>query len=72
MSASSPFLLGLRRALLEDFEAELLLACRVAVLQASGYRRTEIGRLLGASPVALRLAEARVKLAAARLDPGDD
>lgn len=68
----SVFLASLRRALLDDFEDELVLASKVAVLQASGYRRSEIARMLGASPAALRLAEQRVKRAAEHLDLGDD
>lgn len=65
-------MVGLRRALLDDFESELLLACRVAVLHASGYRRAEIGRMLDAPPAALRLAELRVKRASVKLDLGND
>jgi len=70
--ASTPFLLSLRKALLEDFEAELLLSCRFAVLQAAGYRRSEIARMLVATPASLRLAEARVKRACEHLDQGND
>jgi hypothetical protein len=62
----------LRRALIADLEPELKLACQVAVLQAAGHRRSEIARILqGASAPALRVAEARVKKAAQRLDQGD-
>lgn len=57
--------------MLADLEPELLLACKVAVLQASGYRRSEIAQMLEAAPAALRLAELRVKSAAERLDAGD-
>lgn len=73
MSApSSPFLLRLRRALIADLEPDLRLACQVAVLQAAGYRRSEIARQIeGVSAPALRVAEARVKKAARRLDQGD-
>lgn len=67
----SPFLLRLRKALIQDLEPELLLAQRVAVLQAAGYRRSEIARRLDASAPALRVAETRVKKAAKRLDQGD-
>lgn len=49
-----------------------MLACRVAVLHASGYRRAEIGRMLDAPPAALRLAELRVKRASVKLDLGND
>lgn len=50
-----------------------MLALKVAVLQASGYRRSEIARQLSdESPAALRLAEARVKHASERLDQGED
>lgn len=73
MSASSPFLLSLRQALLADFDDELKIACRVGVFQAAGYRHSEIARLLpGTPPAALRVAEARVKKAAERLDHGAD
>lgn len=67
----SAFLAGLRRALLADFERELVLSLKVAVLQASGYRRSEIARMLGAAPAAMRAAETRVKRAAERLDHGE-
>jgi hypothetical protein len=67
----STFLAGLRRALLADFEAELVLACKYAVLQAAGYRRSEIARMLEVGPAAIRDAELRVKRAAERLDHGD-
>jgi hypothetical protein len=67
MNASSPFLLTLRRGLLEDFEAELLLASRVAVLQVAGWKRSEIGRGLDATPAALRAAYARVDRVTERL-----
>jgi hypothetical protein len=70
---SSGFVYSLRKALLADFEVELLLACRVACYQAAGYRRSEIARLLPLStPAALRLAEGRVKKATERLDQGND
>jgi hypothetical protein len=71
MTASSPFLLELRRRLLQDFEAELLLSCRVAVLQAAGWKRSEIGRRLEATPAALRIAYARVDRVTERLDQGE-
>lgn len=62
----------MRRALLEDLEPELVLAERVAVLQAAGHRRSEIARMLpNVTAPALRVAEARVKKAAGRLDHGD-
>lgn len=72
MQPHSVFLSRLRRALLEDFETELILASKVAVLSAAGYRRSEIARMLDAPPAQLRLAELRVKKAAERLDLGDD
>jgi hypothetical protein len=49
-----------------------VLASKVAVLQASGYRRSEIARMLDAPPAALRVAELRVKRAAEHLDLGND
>jgi transcriptional regulator len=59
--------------LLLDFEAELVLASKVAVLQAAGYRRSEIARMLTTeTPAALRVAELRVKRASERLDQGND
>lgn len=67
----SPFLRRLRKAILADLEPELQLACKVGVYQAAGYRRSEIARLVDATPPALRIAEARVKKAAVRLDQGD-
>lgn len=67
----SPFHAALRRAILDDFEPELMLACRVAVLQAAGFRRSEIARRLEVSPSVLRVAEQRVKRAAERMDHGD-
>ena len=70
MSGHSPFLAALRRALLDDFEAELAVALKVGVLMASGYRRSEIARILDVSPAALRVAEQRVKKASERLDAG--
>lgn len=71
MTASSPFVLTLRKALLADFEAELLLSCRVAVLQAAGWKRSEISRRLDATPAALRIAYARVDRVTQRLDQGE-
>lgn len=69
---ASEFLSRLRRALIADLEPELTLACKVAVLQAAGHRRSEIARILtGTSAPALRVAEGRVKRAADRLDQGD-
>lgn len=67
----SAFLAGLRKALLADFEAELVLASKYGVLQAAGYRRSEIARMLDAGPAAIRDAEQRVQRAADRLDHGD-
>jgi hypothetical protein len=67
----SPFHARLRREVLNDLEPDVLLACRVAVLQASGYRHSEIARRLpDATPAQLRTAEARVKRIAERLDAG--
>jgi hypothetical protein len=71
MNGSTPFLLTLRKALLADFEAELLLSCRVAVLQAAGWKRSEIGRRLDVTPAALRVAYARVDRVTERLDHGE-
>ena len=68
----SRFLSHIRAAVLEDLEPEIVLAQKVAVLQACGFRRTEIACKLDAeTPAALRLAEQRVKKAAERLDAGD-
>jgi hypothetical protein len=70
---TSSFLRGVRAALLADFvEVELVLAQKYAVLQASGYRRSEIVRMLDEAPAALKAAEQRVKNAVERLDLGDD
>jgi hypothetical protein len=72
MQPTSAFLQRLRRALIADLEPELELACKVAVYQAGGYRRSEIARLLPETTApALRVAEGRVKRAAGRLDQGD-
>lgn len=51
-----------------------MLALKFAVLQAAGYRPSEVKRMLGevATPAALRGAEARVKRASDRLDHGAD
>jgi hypothetical protein len=68
---SSAFIRSLRHALLADFEAELVLALKYGVLQASGFKRPEIARKLDAGPAAIRDAEQRVKRAAERLDHGD-
>jgi hypothetical protein len=66
---SSRFLGHVRRAVLQDFEPELLLCEKVAVLQAAGYKRSEIARMLdAATPAALKAAELRVKVAAERLE----
>jgi hypothetical protein len=65
----SHFLRQLRVALLEDFNAELVLACRVAVLTAAGYRGSEIRRQLACAPAEFEAARARVKRVALRLDP---
>lgn len=72
MIASSPFLLELRKSLLEDFEPELRLSCQIAVLQAAGYRRSEIARRLAVAPATLRVAYGRVDRVAERLDHGED
>ena len=51
----------------------MVLACKVGLYQAAGYRRSEIARLLpNETPAALRVAEARVKRASERLDQGED
>jgi hypothetical protein len=69
---ASELVARLRRALIADLEPELKLACQVGVLMAAGHRRSEIARILSAaSAPALRIAEARVKKAAGRLDQGD-
>jgi hypothetical protein len=68
----TPFLRGLRTAILLDFEAELLLCERYAVLAAAGFRKGEITQMLAASPAAIKSAEQRVKNASSRLEAGDD
>ena len=60
----------IRKAILADFERELVLCQKVAVMQACGFRHSEIARRLDTTPVELRNAEARVKRAAERLDHG--
>jgi hypothetical protein len=67
----SSFLRGLRRAVLDDFEPELVLVEQLAVLRAAGHRRSEAARLLGADPAAIRSAERRLLAAAEHLDAGD-
>jgi hypothetical protein len=79
MSAAAPplrrktqLLRDLRAAMLADFEPELQLAEKFAVLFAGGHTRSDIARLLDVTPAALKVAEARVKSAAGRLEAGDD
>lgn len=67
----SSFLRRLRRAVLEDFESELLLVERLAVLRAAGYKRSEAARFLDVSPAEMTAAEKRLKAAAEHLDAGD-
>jgi hypothetical protein len=50
---------------------ELVLASKVGVLLACGYRRSEIARMLEATPAELAHAHERVKKATERLDAGD-
>jgi hypothetical protein len=57
----SPFLRALRAALLEDFEPELLLACRVAELAAVGYDRSEILRTLDVTQGQYMAADVRLR-----------
>jgi hypothetical protein len=61
----------LRAAIRADFEPELVLACKYAVLTAAGYRRAEIRRMLGEPSAEVVKAEQRVKACAERLDHGD-
>jgi hypothetical protein len=61
----------LRRALIEDLEPELALACKVAVLLAAGHTRAAIARQLGADAAQMRVADMRVRRAAKRLEQGE-
>jgi hypothetical protein len=68
---SSSFLRSVRRAVLDDFEAEVQLCEKVALLRACGFKPSEIRRKLDyATPSEVRLAETRVKAAAEHLDAG--
>jgi hypothetical protein len=67
----SSFLRGVRRAVLKDFEPELVLVEQLAVLFAAGHRRSEAAPLLDADPAAILKAEKRLKAAAEHLDAGD-
>jgi hypothetical protein len=69
---SSRFLGHVRAAVLQELEPEIQLCEKFAVLQACGYRRSEIARKLpDETPAALKTAELRLKKAAERLDAGD-
>jgi hypothetical protein len=65
-----PFLHRLRRAMLEDLEPEITLACKVGVLLAAGHKRMTVKRLLDAPDSDFRRAIARLERAAERLDQG--
>jgi hypothetical protein len=54
---------GLRGAVLDDFEVELVLVQRLAVMLAAGYRRSETARLLGVSPSGVMAADKLLKAA---------
>lgn len=70
-SSPSPFLRRLRNAIIGALEPQIDLACKVAVLRAAGFRRSEIADRTGATPVQLKQALDLVEHAAERLDPGD-
>jgi hypothetical protein len=53
--------------MLADWEPELVLALRVAILEAHGYRYGEVLSRLGCSAAELRCARARVNRAMASL-----
>jgi hypothetical protein len=67
----SPLLRGVRRAVLQDFEAELALCERVAVLLGAGFKRTEIVRMLATTPGKVKAAEYRLRRAVEILDQGE-
>ena len=67
----STFLQSVRAAALADFESELVMIERIAVLRAAGFKRTEVSRLLGVTDTAaFKRLEARLESAAERLDNG--
>jgi hypothetical protein len=66
----SPFLRALRRALVEDAQAEIQLAIRVGVLQAAGRSHGQIAEKLDASRSDLQAAHARLERAARNLNRG--
>jgi hypothetical protein len=67
----SSFLRGLRRAILQELEPEILLCERLAVCYAAGYKKSEAARLLDVSTPAITAADKRLKAAADHLDAGD-
>jgi hypothetical protein len=64
----SRFLRDLRRARVDDVQAEIQLAMRVGVLRAAGRSRGQIAERLGASSSALQAAYTRLERAAPTLD----
>jgi hypothetical protein len=60
----SAFLSRLRRALVDDVQAELQLAMRVGMLQAAGRSRGQVAEKLGASRSDLQAAYSRLDRAA--------
>jgi hypothetical protein len=52
---------------LADFEAELLLACRIGILAAAGYRSSEIKKRLACGNADFEAAKSRVRRAARQL-----
>jgi hypothetical protein len=74
MTATKPesaFLRALRRALVDDAQAEIALAMRVGVLRAAGRSRGQIAEKLGASSSDLQAAHTRLERAARKLDRGE-
>jgi hypothetical protein len=65
-----PFLRRLRRALVEDARADVLLALRVHVLAERGHSHGQIATLTGASTAAVHVAAERLRRV--RLLDGDD
>lgn len=64
----SDFLVKLKREVTRAYQPEIDLACKVAVLTAAGYRKSEVAARVGATGAALKQAFDRAAAAAGELD----